>query len=70
MAEIEARTRKIGGSVGIILPKNVVEKEDIKPNQTIKIEIVPRPKAREIWGLFPEIKTPTQKLKDEARKGW
>ena len=68
--EIECKTRKIGGSLGIIIPKEVVEEEGIKPNQSIKIEIRSRPKAREIWGLFPNLKTPAQKLKDEARKGW
>lgn len=70
MAEVECKTRKIGGSVGIILPKDVVKKEGIKPNQIIKIEIKTRPKAKEIWGLFPNWKPDTQKLKDEARKGW
>ena len=70
MSEIECKTRKLGGSIGIILPKEVVKKEGIKPNQTLKIEIKTRPKAREIWGLFPDWKTSTQKLKDEARKGW
>ena len=56
--------------MGIILPKEVVEKEGIKPNQSLKIEIKSRPNAREIWGLFPNWKTSTQKLKNEARKGW
>lgn len=28
-----------------------------------------RPKVKDVWGLFPNWKTPTQKLKDEARKG-
>ena len=68
--ENESKTRKIGGSLGIIIPKDVVEEQGIKPNQSIKIEIRNRPKAREVWGLFPNLKTPTQKLKDEARKGW
>ena len=70
MTEIECRTRRLGGSIGIIIPKDIVKKEGIRANQSIKVEIKKRPKAKEIWGLFPEWKTPTQKLKDEARKGW
>ncbi len=68
--EIECKTRRFGGSIGLIIPKNVIEKEGIKPNQSVRIEIKSNPKAREIWGLLPNWKTPTQKLKDEARKGW
>lgn len=70
MAEIEAKTRKIGGSVGIILPKSIVEKEGIKPNQTIRVEIKRQVKVKDVFGMFPNWKPDTQKLKDEARKGW
>ena len=70
MTVVECRTKKIGGSIGVILPKDLIKKEGIKSDQNIEIEIINRPKAREIWGLFPNWKTPTQKLKDEARKGW
>jgi len=70
MTEIECKTVKIGGSIGIILPKEIVRKEDIKANQSIKLEIKTHPKAREFFGILPDLKTPTQQLKDEARKGW
>lgn len=70
MAEIECKTRKIGGSIGIILPKDVVEKECIEPNQNIVIRLNKRVKVKDVFGLLPDWKTPTQKLKDEARKGW
>ena len=70
MSEVVCKTRKIGGSIGIILPKDFVEKENIKPDQSIKLEIKNKPKAKDFFGLLPDWKTPTQKLKDEARKGW
>ena len=70
MTEIECKTRKIGGSIGIILPKDAVEREGIKPDQNIVVEIKKQVKVKDVFGMFPDWKTPTQKLKDEARKGW
>ena len=70
MTEIECKTRKIGGSIGIILPKEAVEREGIKPDQNIVVEIKKQVKVKDVFGMFPDWKTPTQKLKDEARKGW
>lgn len=70
MTGIECKTRKIGGSIGIILPKGMVEKEGIKPNQSIKLEIKKSVKVKDVFGMFSAWSTSTQKLKDEARKGW
>ncbi|MEM2131029.1 MAG: hypothetical protein QXR96_00765 [Candidatus Woesearchaeota archaeon] len=39
MIEIECTARKIGNSIGFIIPKYVVEKEKIKENEKIKIII-------------------------------
>jgi len=70
MAEVECKTRKIGGSLGIIFPNNVVKKEGLKPNQNITVEIKKQVRVKDVFGMIPSWKTPTQKLKDEARKGW
>ncbi|MEK6887954.1 MAG: hypothetical protein AABX14_03355 [Candidatus Aenigmatarchaeota archaeon] len=70
MTEIECKTMKIGGSLGIIIPKDVVEKEDLGPSQTIRVKISKQVKVRDVFGSLPDWKTPTQKLKDEVRKGW
>ena len=70
MSEIECKTRKFGGSIGIILPNDVVKKEGIKPDQNIIVEIKKHVKVKDVFGMLPDWKTPTQKLKDEARKGW
>lgn len=70
MTETDCRTIKVGGSIGVILPKEFVRKERIKPGQNIRIEIKKQVKVKDVLGMFPDWKTPTQKLKDEARKGW
>ena len=37
--EILAKTRKIGGSLVVTIPKEIVEHEGLIENQTVKIEI-------------------------------
>ena len=37
MIEVEATTRKWGNSLGVILPKDVVQHEHLKENQKIKL---------------------------------
>ena len=39
MVETQVRTKKYGSSIGFIIPKEIVDKLDIKPNETILIDI-------------------------------
>ena len=70
MVEIETKTKRWGSSIGVVLPKSLVEEVGIRPNETIVIEVKKRHKAKEFFGLLKEWKRPTQEIKDEARKGW
>jgi len=71
MTEVEAVAKKWGSSLGIVIPKNIVEQEHIVENEKVKIEIKKAHTAREVWGLLPHgWKKTTQELKDEARAGW
>ena len=70
MVEIETRTRKWGSSIGLILPKSLVDEVGIKPNEKITIEVKKRPLAKEFFGLLKDWKRSTQEIKDEARAGW
>ena len=70
MAEIEVVARKWGSSLGVIIPKSIVEKDHLKASDTVTIEIKKSVCGKEIWGLFPFLKIDTQKAKDEMRKGW
>ena len=65
----QAVVRKWGNSVGIILPKEVVEKEQLKTNQKIIVDII---KPTDLSHLFGTLKTKksAQQFKDEVRKGW
>lgn len=69
MTEIEVQTRKWGNSLGVTIPKKIIEQEHLGENQTITIEIK---KAANIKVLFNSMKftKSAQQLKDEMREGW
>ena len=70
--EIKTKARLWGGSLGIILPKALVEKARIRENSEVIVHIEkPRPKAGEMFGFLKgKIKKSTQEIKDEMRSGW
>ena len=70
MVEIETRTRKWGSSIGLVLPKKIVDEIGIKPDETITIEVKKRPLAKEFFGLLKDWKRPTQEIMDGVRAGW
>jgi len=70
--EIKTIAKKWGSSIGIIIPKEVVDAKRIKENDEIVIEVKTRPLAGNLFGRFPELtsRRSAQELKDEAREGW
>ena len=70
MVETEVKTRKWGSSIGVVLPKEIVDEIGIKPDEKITIDIKKNPLAKEFFGLLKDWKRPAQKIKDEARAGW
>ena len=70
MVETEVKTRKWGSSIGVVLPKEVVDEIGIRPNEKITIEVKKRPLAKEFFGLLKDWKRPTQEIMDGVRAGW
>ena len=70
MSEITCKAKKWGSSLGIIIPKKVVDREHIHEGEEVVIEFKKRKKAKEFFGILPRTKKSLQKLKDEAREGW
>ena len=69
--EIETIAKRWGSSIGIILPKPVVEANKIRENDKIVVEVKKRPLAKQFFGrLKGKFKKSAQELKDEARRGW
>jgi len=67
--EVEAKTKKWGSSIGIIIPKDVVKQERIQEGQDIRINILTKKKTMgaDIFGAFKFKKT-IQDLLDETDK--
>jgi len=69
MIEVETIARKWGNSLGISLPKDVVEKANIKPNTEVRVFIQDKKvDLSKVFGTL-KIKEPTQKILDEIRRG-
>lgn len=69
MAEIETVTRKWGNSLGITLPKEIVDQEHLHENQKITVEIKKVANLTQLRGLGKFTKS-AQQLKEEMRAGW
>ncbi len=69
MIEIKARTKKWGNSIGVVIPKEVVREENIKPNQQVTLMISQKPitKVKDIFGTMT-FKKSTEQLMREVDK--
>ncbi len=67
--EFEAKPRKWGDSIGIIIPNEVVEAENIKLNEPETFMLIKKADFSKFRGTFKTKKT-GQQLKDEAREAW
>ena len=70
MSEIEVTTKQWGSSIGIVIPKELVDDLGIKPNEKVIVEIKKGKKVKECFGLLKSLKRGAQEMKDEARRGW
>lgn len=66
----EVVIKKWGNSLGIILPKELVEHEGLKENKKVNISIIKRADLSDIFGLVKKRKMSGQKMKNLAREGW
>ena len=67
---IEARLRRWGSSLGVIVPKEIVDKERLKPGEEIIFEIKKKNAVKSVFGALKDWKIDSQKVKDELRKEW
>ena len=65
---IASKAKKWGNSIGVILPKELVEEKGIKPEDDIFIEVEKKGNAlKELAGAL-RFKKPTEELLEESRK--
>ncbi|MBM3898243.1 MAG: AbrB/MazE/SpoVT family DNA-binding domain-containing protein [Thaumarchaeota archaeon] len=65
---IKSKVRKWGNSFGVIIPKDLADKENLKEGEDVEISIRRVSDIRALRGKF-RIKD-LQRAKDEMRKGW
>jgi antitoxin component of MazEF toxin-antitoxin module len=60
--------RKWGNSLGIVIPKDLIKKNKLKPDQKVHIIITKKSptKVKDILGMFPEMNKSTKKIMEEV----
>lgn len=65
---IEVKTKKWGNSLGLIIPSETADELNLKPQETIVIEITKKENVlRELFGAMKS-KKPTEQILKEIRK--
>ena len=67
--ETITKAKRIGGSIGIIIPEAIVRKESININDTLKINVEREDNIDFLWGKLRDIKIPTQQIMDIIDEG-
>ena len=70
MIETEAKVRRWGNSLGVIIPKETVEKENIREKELLKFIILKESNVlKNTFGMLRgKWKKTAQEVKDQARK--
>jgi len=67
---MQVEVKKWGNSMGVILPKILVKKENLEENDKIIIEIVKQVDFSDVFGSIKKRKMSGQEFKNMVRKGW
>ena len=67
---VEVIVKKWGNSLGIVLPREFVDKKKINENDEVLVEVVKRADLSDIFGIVKKRKLSGQEAKDLARKEW
>ena len=67
VAEVEIK--KWGNSLGVVLPKNLVEEMNLEVSQKIDIQVIKKGNIKDLYGILPR-KISGQAMKDMLRKEW
>jgi len=67
---IQVNLKKWGNSFGVILPKELIDKEELKENSSILIEIVKKADLSDVFGSITNKKVSGQEFKKMIKKGW
>lgn len=69
MEEAIVKAKRIGGSIGIIIPNQIVERELIAPEDTLKVKVERTVDLNFLWGRWKNIKKPTKQIMKDIDEG-
>ncbi|GEM_PF-2361209 len=67
--EAIVKAKKLGGSIAVVIPKKVVDKERIHAEDTLKISIRKTGDFNWLWGRGKDITKPTDEIMKEIDEG-
>ncbi len=65
----DMKVRKIGNSLGVIFPSDFVKERKLRENEKVFISVAKKGDLTKLFGTL-KFKESSQKIKDEARRGW
>jgi antitoxin component of MazEF toxin-antitoxin module len=68
--QTKARLKRWGSSLGLVVPSDVVKRENLKEGEEVVVSIHKKNPLMETFGTLRDWKADAQRVKDEARKGW
>lgn len=66
---VKGRVRRVGNSLGIVIPKEEVKRHGINEGYVVELEVERKTNLKELFGSLKFSKE-TQELKEEAKRGW
>jgi antitoxin component of MazEF toxin-antitoxin module len=66
---VKGRVRRVGNSLGIVIPKEEVKRHAINAGDVVELEIEKKTNLKDLFGSIRFSKE-TQELKEEGRRGW
>lgn len=63
--EAIVKARKLGGSVAVVVPKEMAELENIKPNDSVRITVERIDEVSSLWGRWKWIRKSTDRIMRE-----
>ena len=70
MAGFKTKVRKVGTSLGVLIPIEEIKKENIKVDDIVKIKLTKKENLDDSFGVLKDSKIDAQKAKDKSRRIW
>ncbi len=64
-----AKAKRIGGSIGIIIPSDIIKNQRISIEDTLKISVERTDDISFLWGRYKHIKKPIKQIMKEIDWG-